>query len=122
MGRDELLAFVADEFGVEPDFPWIHHPDNAVLRHADSRKWFALVMDVPAEKLGLPGDAVHEVVNLKADPDEVDDLLGGGGAVPAYHMHKGSWVSVLLGDAPDTLPAAEVQRLLRASFALTPGW
>ena len=97
-------------------------PDYAVLRHADTGKWFALVMDVPAEKLGLAGDAVHEVMNIKVDPDELDALLDGGGVLPAYHMHKGSWASVLLGDAEDALDAAEVQCLIRASFALTPGW
>ncbi len=122
MDRDAVLAFVADEFSIEPDFPWMHHPDYAVLRHADTGKWFALVMDVPAEKLGLAGDAVHEVMNIKVDPDELDALLDGGGVLPAYHMHKGSWASVLLGDAEDALDAAEVQCLIRASFALTPGW
>ena len=38
----------------------------AVLRHSDSGKWFALVMDITADKLGLDSDEEIDVLNVKA--------------------------------------------------------
>ena len=43
------------EYGVEPDYPWGKYPSNAVFRHEDNKKWFALVMTVSKDKLGLSG-------------------------------------------------------------------
>ncbi len=53
------------KYKAEPEFLWKRFPDYAVFRHQDNRKWFAIIMDVPAEKLGLPasygsGPAVTE--------------------------------------------------------------
>ena len=44
-----------------------------MFRHPGNRKWFAIVMDVPDEKLGLEGDAIADIVNVKLDPGLVDD-------------------------------------------------
>lgn len=42
MEKDEFIALVAERYGVAPDYPWDDF-DNAVFRHKDSRKWFALI-------------------------------------------------------------------------------
>ena len=49
------------KYGGAPEYPWMRFPDYAVFRHADSGKWYALVMDVPRKKLGLPGEGPAEV-------------------------------------------------------------
>ena len=68
MNRTEFYDCAKALFGVEPEYPWPDEPGYAVLRHPDNRKWFAVVMDVPRDKLGLSGTDALTVVNLKGDP------------------------------------------------------
>jgi len=63
--KRELLAWVKETYGIEPDYPWADN--NAVLRHQPSRKWFAVLLDVGKQKLGLSGEGNVDVVNLKCD-------------------------------------------------------
>ena len=55
MNREELEAYILNHYSTEPDYPWADTPRAAVFRHAGNRKWFALVMEVPRDKLGLAG-------------------------------------------------------------------
>ena len=119
MTRDTLFDFARKRWSIEPDCPFADYPEAAVLRHADSGKWFALVMPVKAEKLGLAERARGEevdVVNLKLQPPLVTMMLEKEGAFPAYHMNRKHWISVVLGSA---FPEGELLELLELSFRLT---
>ena len=93
MNREELEAYILNQYSTEPDYPWADMPRAAVFRHASNRKWFALVMEVPRNKLGLPGDAPLDIVNFKCDPILISSLRGEAGIFPAYHMNKTSWIT-----------------------------
>lgn len=116
MTREELQMFILKQYGIMADFPWADEPDFAVLRHAENKKWFALVMAVPKEKLGLPGGGNLLVVNLKCDPLLIGTLLRDEGIFPAYHMNKTHWITVALdGSAADET----IKMLVDLSFSLT---
>mgnify|MGYP000643149844 CR=1 FL=1 len=51
--RESVFAYVRKKFGTEPEYPWARYPRYAVLRHRQGRKWYGLIMDVPANRLGL---------------------------------------------------------------------
>ena len=87
-----------------------------VFRHANSKKWFAVVMDVPKFRLGLDGEELIDVVNLKCDSVLVGSLLCESGFFPAYHMSKGSWITVALDG---TIPDDKIKMLLDMSYHLT---
>ncbi|MEE3417313.1 MAG: hypothetical protein VZR53_18440 [Prevotella sp.] len=53
--KEKVFKYIKKEYGVEPDYPWGKYPGNAVFRHEDNKKWFALVMTVSKDKLGLSG-------------------------------------------------------------------
>lgn len=55
MSREEILAYAAETYGAQPEYPWEKHPTYGVLRHRHNRKWFAVVMEVPRCKLHLEG-------------------------------------------------------------------
>ena len=116
MTKEALFYWVEREFGVKPDYPWEER--NAVLRHGDSRKWFALVLEVERGKLGLHGQGKVEVLNVKGDPRIIGSLKGQPGYFPAYHMNKEQWLSILL-DGP--VGEGQIQELLRMSYKLTRG-
>ena len=66
MKRNELEAFIMETYNAVADYPWRKSPNHEVFRHCSNRKWFALIMDVPKNKLGLQGEELLDVVNLNA--------------------------------------------------------
>ncbi|MBQ8340748.1 MAG: MmcQ/YjbR family DNA-binding protein [Clostridia bacterium] len=115
MKKQELFDLCRELYGTVPDYPFEKDFDTAVLRHGDTRKWYAVVMRVPRCKFGQGVDEIVDVVNLKI-PTEMFGAFGAAeGVYPAYHMNKLHWVSVLLPDAPDSV----VQFLVNASFEST---
>ena len=65
--KEKVFKYIKKEYGVEPDYPWGKYPSNAVFRHEDNKKWFALVMTVSKDKLGLSGTDDVDVINVKLD-------------------------------------------------------
>lgn len=96
MNRAELEKFITEHYGAQADYPWLSDPGFAVFRHKDNHKWFALIMDVSRSKLGLPGDEMLDIVNLKCDPVLAASLRGEPGIFPAYHMNKEHWITLAL--------------------------
>ena len=101
MTKQEFLEYCLDTYGTSPDYPFDENFETAVLRHADSRKWYAIVMKVSRRKFGFDSDEVIDVVNLKLPTEMFGSFGAADGVYPAYHMNKLHWISVLLPDAPD---------------------
>lgn len=103
MTRDELIAYVREQYGDEPDYPWKRFPDYAVLRHPGTRKWYALVMDVERKKLGLDAEGRVDIVNVRCDEETHALFRRADGFFPAYHMNKEKWLSIVIDEVPDEL-------------------
>ncbi|WP_288529129.1 MmcQ/YjbR family DNA-binding protein [uncultured Eubacterium sp.] len=116
MNRNELEKFISDNYVCTSDFPWMQYPSFRVFRHPNNKKWFAVIMDIPKNKIGLPSDDIISVVNLKSDPIMVGSLLRENGIFPAYHMTKSSWISVALDGSADE---EKIKMLLDMSFEAT---
>ena len=114
MTRQELFTWIRQQYGTEPEYPW--HDRNAVLRHNDNNKWYGVVLEVSADKLGLPEAGIVDVLNVKSDPLLIGSLRGQDGYFPAYHMNKTHWISVILDGS---LSDAEILPLIDDSYALT---
>ena len=116
MTRTELTQLITDHYSAEPEFLFRDDPHTAVFRHGSNRKWFAIIMRISGEKLGLRDAGQMDVVNFKADPFFIGSLLGQPGFFPAYHMNKTHWITAALdGSASDD----DIQLLLDMSFDLT---
>ena len=107
------MSYVQDRYGVEPEYLWAKYPNYAALRHPASRKWFALVMDIPRNRLGFEGEGAVDIMDVKCGPLMVGSLLAQDGFLPAYHMSKSSWISILLDD---TVPDEQIYPLLELSY------
>ena len=116
MNRAELKRFILENCNTESDFPWMKHPNYEVFRHSNNQKWFALIMDIPKNKLGLQGSDLLDVVNLKCDTLLIGSLRCEPGFFPAYHMNKDSWITIALdGSVSDD----KIKMLLDASYDAT---
>lgn len=114
MNRQKVFERVKQKYGIEPDYPW--HDWNAVLRHQDNNKWFAVVLEVPESKLGSSGDRIIDVINVKCDPTLIGSLRMQTGFHPAYHMNKDKWISIRLDGS---VPEKEIKNLIDLSYKLT---
>ena len=115
MTKQELFEYCLDTYGTSPDYPFDEDFETAVLRHADNRKWYAIVMRVPRRKFGFDNDEIIDVINLKLPTEMFGSFGADDGVYPAYHMNKLHWISVLLPDAPDET----VKFLINVSFEAT---
>ena len=115
--RETIFAYIKKKYKTAPEYPWAKYDDNAVFRHGDNQKWFALVMGVEKDKLGLSGSGYVDVINLKIDDMVFRDILvQQEGILPAYHMNKEHWITVLLDG---TVEEVKVYDLIDVSFAAT---
>ena len=116
MNREQLEKFLCETYAVDMDYPWIKYPNYEVFRHINNKKWFALIMDVSKNKLGLAGDEILDIVNFKCDPAVIDSLRMENGFFPAYHMNKDSWITVALDGTVDD---KKIKALADMSYELT---
>ncbi|WNY26889.1 MmcQ/YjbR family DNA-binding protein [Methanolapillus ohkumae] len=116
ISRQEIFQYVKEKYGIEPDYPWMRTPNYAILRHDSNRKWFAAIVDIPKKVLGLEGNDIVDAMNLKCDPILIGSLKSEPGVLPAYHMNKEHWITILL-DSP--MPPQKIFNLIDLSYALT---
>ena len=112
----QIISYVNSAYGDELEFLWEKFPQDAIWRRKDNKKWYALIVDIEKEKLGLEGKEVIEIINIKCYPEMIGSLRKENGVLPAYHMNKEHWVTLLLDGS---LIEEKVLQLLDLSFELT---
>ena len=75
MDRQKVLDYINKKYKVQPEYPWRTSPNSAVFRHSDNNKWFALLMDIPGDKVGLNSADYVDVINLKIDDMIFRDMI-----------------------------------------------
>lgn len=115
--RERLFAYAGKKYRASPEYLWARYPNYAVLRHRDNRKWFALVMDIPAAKLGLERGDTVDILNVKMEDALLANLLiQQEGFYRGYHISQGNWISILLDG---TVAFEELCQWLDESFMAT---
>ena len=115
--KENITDFACTLPGSVLDMPFEDDFETTVFRHGEGGKWFGLLMRVEKSRLGLEGEGKADVLNLKCDPEEsfiVREMYEG--IIPAYHMNKRHWISVILNGS---VPEDFTQRLITKSFDLT---
>ena len=86
-----IIAFAGSKWDEKPEFLWKNFPDYAVLRRRDTNKWYALVARLSADMVGGSRKDIIEAVNLRRT-----DSMDGPRFLPAYHMNKKTWTTIVL--------------------------
>ncbi len=93
--REAVFSLARERYGTEPEYLFIKSPGFAVLRHPNKKR-YGVVMDLPRQKLGLPGAGMVDGLNVKCDPCMSGSLRLQPGILPGYHMNKERWITILL--------------------------
>jgi len=104
--REEVIKYCLELPDTFEDYPF-PEDDSVTMKHKRNHKWFALIMEVRGE----------EYLNVKTDP-EYSELLRKSYdyIIPAYHMNKEHWNTVILSENCDK---ELVKELIKQSFELT---
>lgn len=116
--RKNVEQHIAAFYRVSPEHPWLTSPEHEVFRHADNEKWFAIIMHVKKSVLGFSGDDYVDIMNVKCDEVTRAVFMQEAWVLPAYHMNKDKWITILLDGTADE---AAVELLLKMSWELTSG-
>ena len=108
----ELLETVRSQWGEELEFLWEDSPESAVLRRADTGKWYAVMMRLPKRKFGLADDSISEFILLRIPNEKRDTTLADRRFLSAFHMNKRTWFAIQLDGGVET---AEILRLTGGS-------
>ena len=92
---EEIFEYVQNQYGTIPEYLWSKLPDSAVLRHKNG-KWYAVIMTVEKSKLGLEGNDLVDIMDVKCDPEMTSMIIQTYGLLPGYHMNKKHWITILL--------------------------
>ena len=115
MTRGEFEELVFDTYGVRADYPFEEDFESGVFRH-ENGKWFAIAMNISAQKLGKYTDMTTQVVNFKCAPEVIESIAGVEvGIYRAYHMNKNHWLTVNLPECDE----GTISWLLGISYDLT---
>ena len=111
--REKIYEYVQNNYGCEIEHLWMKFPGYAVFRRKDSGKWFGIIMDIHASKLGLDRDEFVDVLNVKVDDFAYRDLLIQQKVIfKGYHMGH-NWVSILLDGS---VPEKQIYQLIDESY------
>ncbi len=115
--RSDVLSYASGLPSAVSDCPFEDDLLTTVLRHGIDGKWFGILMNVQKKKLGIDDNGTIDILNVKIDPEEsytVREMFEG--ILPAYHMNKRHWISILLDG---TVPMELCEILINKSYDLT---
>ena len=96
---NEIKSYVNEKDNVELVYPWSDTPDACTLKVKG--KWFGLIMNVKYKVLGVDSLELVDIINLKLEPSEIEELIDDKLYFKAYHMNKKYWITILLNSKMD---------------------
>lgn len=110
-----LAEYAAQTYGSSLEFLWKASPTSSVLRRQDNAKWYCAFLTVEACKLGLPGNDVLEIADVRCRTEELERLIDGRRYFAGYHMNKKHWLTMMLDGS---IPLEELRARLDESWRL----
>ena len=111
--RERITQYIQATYGTQAEYLWADSPGNAIFRHPASKKWYAALMRVLPEKLGLAEGEALDVMDIRCSTIMIGSLLSTKGFLPAYHMNKNHWISIVLDNS---VPDDQITPLLELSY------
>ena len=95
----QVTKFIKQRYGDEIEYLWKKFPTDAIWRRKDNKKWYALIMTIPRNRLKISGDDLVEVLDVRVDAAQGKELVDNKTYFPGYHMNKAHWITFILDDS-----------------------
>ena len=107
MDKREVIEYCLKLDNTYEDYPFRDDRESVTMKHKGNNKWFALIINVKGQIY----------LNIKTDPNYSDLLRSSYDyIIPAYHMNKEHWNTIILSDKCDE---KLVKELIIQSYELT---
>ena len=113
---NRITREIIKKYGNEPEFLWEKFDGSGIFRNPDSQKWYAAILDVDGSKIKKGKSGIIEVLDIKLEPEEIQELLLRPDYYPAYHMNKKSWITIILDNS---LSDKRIMELISKSYQLS---
>ncbi|KRK79635.1 MmcQ/YjbR family DNA-binding protein [Companilactobacillus nodensis] len=110
-----ISKYIKDKYDSDLEFLWKRFPKNAIWRRPDNNKWFCLTIGLSGDKIGLESDDDIEIIDLRIETDDLEDVIDNKVFFPSYHMNKKHWYTIYLDGS---LSNEELFKRIDASYDL----
>lgn len=110
-----VINYVDQTYGDRLEFLWEKSPDCAIWRRKDNSKWYAILMTIGKNKLGLPSDEKVEILDLRYGAEQIDAIIDNARVFRGYHMNKKHWITVCLDGSVEL---SEIYKFIGNSYKL----
>ncbi len=111
----EVIEYIKNKYNDEVEYLWEKFPDNAIARRKDNKKWYLAILTIKKNKLGFKSEEKIEVIDLRANPDEIPELIKRENIYAGYHMNKKHWITIVLDGSVEL---AEIFQRIDESYVL----
>lgn len=118
---NQIAHMIEEKYSEVADFPFKRFPNYGVFRNKMNNKWYGLVMNITKDKLtndSKDKEEKVEILDIKVEESHHAQLLKQSGFYLSYHMHKQSWITIILDGSVDN---NEVMDLLEKSRRMSIG-
>lgn len=100
-----VIKYVKQRYNDDAEYLWEKFPNTAIFRKKDNSKtggkWYAALLTVSKNKIGIEGQGEIEIIDLKAKPEVVEKLIDNKKYFKGYHMNKKHWYTICLDGSVD---------------------
>ena len=98
---NRLTKLIFERYHESPDFPFDQEKikNYGVFRYHGNNKWYALIMNVNKSVFIEDSKEYVDVINVRIDENNREEILKVEGIYPSYHMNKQKWVSIILDES-----------------------
>lgn len=111
----KIIEYIREKYQDELEFLWPRFPNNAIFRRKDNKKWYAAVLTIKEDKLGLNGKKEIEIIDLRTNPATIASDIDNKKIFPGYHMNKKHWITFCLDGS---VSMEEIYDRIDASYRL----
>lgn len=112
----QIIKYVKEKYNDELEFLWTKFPKYAIFRHKENKKWYALLIALEENKLGIEGDKIVDIIVLKNKRENIMNLIDNEKYFAGYHMNKRNWFTIKLDDS---IPIKEIYDFIDESYNIS---
>ena len=91
----EVIEYIKNKYDDEFEFLW-EKSNNAIVRNKENNKWYAAILTVSKDKLGIDSNEVVDIIDLKMLPKDIEEIVDNENYFLGYHMNKKHWITIIL--------------------------
>lgn len=91
----EVIEYIKNKYDDEFEFLW-EKSNNAIVRHKENNKWYAAILTVSKNKIGIDSNEVVDIIDLKMLPEDIEEIVDNENYFLGYHMNKKHWITIIL--------------------------